>query len=447
LPLDPLPLQWEQRERFEADRRSGSRDQDPFHTILAVDVRGELRIKALRQATVSVAAAHESVRATFPSGVESTYQSIGTERPFAFSFKNASSEAEVLWHIRRAFDDPFDLAGGMLARLAVVRLSTTRHVVALVVHHLICDGESLSILMTDLWRAYEMVVTGRPVILEGVECSYSEWVRRDDTDLTSSEERASSLAYWAWIKSRYGLVPHIPLRGASMPDTPTHHGRRLIRDAMTEDQDLMKLARKSRTTPFVILAAATGLTAWHLSGASSFLLATAVSRRRDRALRRTVASLVTLMLIPVDIDANETFEIYVARVSERVFESVKCSVAPFPAVIRQIAPELFASRAHTLGLWCERSIPWTPPKVSLADIRSFRLDKPRERLHTESLAVRWRGGGSSPQMVVDYPIDAYPLPLVKRFGDHLLTLINLLAIEAATAPARVSSLVAMADST
>ena len=52
---------------------------------------------------------------------------------------------------------PFDLQQGPLLRLCLARLSTEEHVLVLVMHHIITDGWSMSILFKELTECYEQL--------------------------------------------------------------------------------------------------------------------------------------------------------------------------------------------------------------------------------------------------------------------------------------------------
>ena len=47
------------------------------------------------------------------------------------------------------YDSPFDLERGSPIRMRVFRLNPQRHVVAVTMHHIVCDGWSLGVFVRD----------------------------------------------------------------------------------------------------------------------------------------------------------------------------------------------------------------------------------------------------------------------------------------------------------
>src|SRR6185503_4359581 len=68
---------------------------------------------------------------------------------------------------------PFDLASGPLVRAALARLSDVDHVLLVVVHHIVFDGWSIDVFLTDLFRAYRAPL-GPPPARYG---DYAAWQR------------------------------------------------------------------------------------------------------------------------------------------------------------------------------------------------------------------------------------------------------------------------------
>ena len=60
---------------------------------------------------------------------------------------------------------PFDLRQGPLVRVTLIRLGPELHVCAFVMHHLVCDNESIRILLRDLAVFYNQFLRGRAPVL------------------------------------------------------------------------------------------------------------------------------------------------------------------------------------------------------------------------------------------------------------------------------------------
>src|SRR5262245_37538887 len=90
---------------------------------------------------------------------------------------------------------PFDLAAGPLFRAALIGVGPDRHLLVLVMHHIISDGESLKVLFGELSAFYRAETTGTPASLAPLWMEYGDyavWQR----DVLRGEELERQLGYW-----------------------------------------------------------------------------------------------------------------------------------------------------------------------------------------------------------------------------------------------------------
>ncbi|WP_239114914.1 condensation domain-containing protein, partial [Planotetraspora kaengkrachanensis] len=125
-----------------------------YHMPLLITLDGPLDACALIQACEALVRRHP-VLATAIEERDGIPVEVPAERP-----QVVVTAAEDLAPLVRAQTlRPFDVEKGPLARFTLVRLSSTRHVLVVVAHHLVFDGESKDVLVRDLAAFYD----GRPL--------------------------------------------------------------------------------------------------------------------------------------------------------------------------------------------------------------------------------------------------------------------------------------------
>src|SRR5262249_29601494 len=67
----------------------------------------------------------------------------------------ADQERQMRRLVSQANQRPFDLRTGPLLRAMLLRLAADRHVLSIVMHHIVSDGWSVGILIRELARLYE----------------------------------------------------------------------------------------------------------------------------------------------------------------------------------------------------------------------------------------------------------------------------------------------------
>ncbi|WP_153101844.1 non-ribosomal peptide synthetase [Paraburkholderia hayleyella] len=139
-----------------------------YNIPLALRVRGALNLDALRAAFEFTAHGHPVLRATLMPGANGvprlgfdmierialTY--VGLDDQASFEEREAQAlrltDADAL--------QPFDLYTAPLWRARVLRLDQHDHVLSIVIHHIIADGQSLETWLDDLHHAYGAALRG-----------------------------------------------------------------------------------------------------------------------------------------------------------------------------------------------------------------------------------------------------------------------------------------------
>ncbi len=68
---------------------------------------------------------------------------------------DSTDSASLMTRIDREVLAPFDLRQGPLLRARLLRLGEERHVLVVTLHHIVCDGWSMPIMVDELVRLYD----------------------------------------------------------------------------------------------------------------------------------------------------------------------------------------------------------------------------------------------------------------------------------------------------
>ncbi|HVU35198.1 MAG TPA: beta-ketoacyl synthase N-terminal-like domain-containing protein, partial [Opitutaceae bacterium] len=152
-----LPLTPAQREIWFASQL-GQEVSAAYNESSNLRIEGPLDIAALQRAFQRLVARHEALRiAVLPGGEQ---QRILPHVRFVLETRDlsridpAERDRETRQFIAAELERPFDLSPGPLFRAHLLRLDSERHVIVLIVHHIVCDGWSLGILQKDLADLY-----------------------------------------------------------------------------------------------------------------------------------------------------------------------------------------------------------------------------------------------------------------------------------------------------
>src|SRR5262249_12441940 len=88
---------------------------------------------------------------------------------------------------------PFDLAQGPLVRGRLLRLAPAAHAFIFTAHHIICDGWSTNVILSEIARIYASLTGGRAEALPA-PFAFADYVRQEQRQ--PDEALAKTEAYW-----------------------------------------------------------------------------------------------------------------------------------------------------------------------------------------------------------------------------------------------------------
>jgi hypothetical protein len=223
---------------------------------------------------------------------------------------------------------PFDLEQGPLTRAAVVTLADEDHVVLVTQHHIVTDGWSLRIFLTDLGRCYMARHLQQPAPPPKAMHSYADFAHWEQR--WRDDERYKQNLRW-WTEHLAGLSPLAlgepqHARGsASHNDGAADHA-----GAMTEfsvpaglAERLRDLARARGCTLYTLLLTAWSILLFRYTSQPDFAIGTVTSGRDRAEFQDIVGFFANTIVFRCDLSGNPSALDAIDRVraeTEEVFE-------------------------------------------------------------------------------------------------------------------------------
>ena len=342
-----------------------------YHIAWALWLEGELRPAALQQAWQAVLARHESLRTSFrdvagvPAQVvddEPVLQALTIRQPLAAAghTTQAKQDAAARRFVAELAATPFDLAAGPPIRAELVRLGPQRHVLALVLHHIVADGWSCRVLFEDLAADYAAIADGgAPVTVQGAiqYPDFAIWqVNRAETGGYAAAERFWQEAL-AGAPSGLQLPPGPPQASRQGPAAATVSAT--IDAGLTAR--LRQLAAAHGVTLFSVLLAGYAVLLARLTGARDLVIAVPVAARTQPETERLVGLLVNTIPVRVRVGPGAELGELVRSVHAAVAGALEHQELPFPRIVELARPERDPARLPLAQVMFSMEEPWTVP--------------------------------------------------------------------------------------
>ncbi|CAM3687654.1 non-ribosomal peptide synthetase [Paracidovorax anthurii] len=324
-------------------------NQAAYHVGVALRLSGPLESDALRAALDDVARRHESLRTCFGEGPDGApFQQI-SDAPWPAlevidleAVPAARRESLLNETLQRLQSEPFDLLRGHPWRVLLVRMDTDRHVLAVVMHHILSDGASLQVWALEWIEAYAARSQGLTV-QEGAPAvqvvDYAAWAR----SRLDAGEGARQLAWWRDLLGERPVACELRTdhpRAARAAYTASRHAFDLPRPLI---QKLQALRHRLGATSFMVLLAALHMLLHRYTGQASVRVGAAIAHRGRPECDRLIGLLVNTLVLPANVDGRASLEAVLQQARETVLGAHAHQDLPFDQLVDALRPERSAS--------------------------------------------------------------------------------------------------------
>ncbi|WP_223268211.1 non-ribosomal peptide synthetase [Streptosporangium nondiastaticum] len=265
-----------------------------FNVAMRLTLTGDLDVPALSTALTRLIARHGGLRTRIVPAGDDWQQEILRARPVTLPVEDltglpaAEREAAVARISDEAAETPFDLATGAGPALRLLRSGERTWVLLFVLHHAVCDGWAVSLVLKELAALYGAAAKGLPDGLAPDPCqpgAYARW-QREQTDPAVEERK---LAFWRRELDGAPFGIAMPLDRPRPAELSGQGGVVMFTVPADVRADVDRLARRRGATPYAVTAAALGRLMARRSGQSDVVFNVSYANR----WRREFESLVT----------------------------------------------------------------------------------------------------------------------------------------------------------
>nr|AGS49833.1 long-chain-fatty-acid--CoA ligase [uncultured bacterium esnapd16.2] len=313
-----------------------SEESAGLHVSVALRLRGRLDASALEAALGDVAARHEILRTTFPGDAQSVRQQIGDAVTVRL-VPVPVAEPDLPGLLAQRRELLFDLTRDLPWRCDLFELSEREHVLAVTMHRIAADDDSMDVFFRDVAAAYGARRSGRaperaPLALQLAD--YAIWERRlfeaeQDQDSLISEQLNFWRNHLAGIDGETVLPfdrprPAVPSRRAGTV------GLRLAADSHAR---LARTAESAGVDMFQTVQAALAVLLAGYGAGDDLVIGTTLPRDEDLIdIEPMIGPFARPFAVRTDVSGDPTFLEVVARVQEAVREARQHLDVPFEKV-------------------------------------------------------------------------------------------------------------------
>src|SRR6202011_64423 len=233
---------------------------------------------------------------------------------------------------------PFHLSEGPLVRCLLIRLHPEKHILVLVMHHIVTDGWSISILFREVTTSYAAFIRNQTPDLPEISIQYAEYAQWQREHM-SGALLASEIEHWKNKLDGAQTLLDLPT-DFPRPSTHTWHGssEEISLDRATLAK-LKTLAQAEGSTLFMVSMAAFQALLWRYTNQESILVGTPIAARNEVEIENMIALFVNTLVFRADFKGKLTFRDLIRQVRSFALEAYGHQDVPFEKLVEELVPQ------------------------------------------------------------------------------------------------------------
>ena len=304
--------------------------------------KGEMNVDLLATAFTLAVHRHEMLRTTFALIDGSLAQIIG--KPYTVTLPvvdlqhlpdpENSAEAGVLIREHAAYR--MDLKNGPLLVLKLLKYAPQHHLLLVTMHHIICDGISLGVLLRDIAVFYEALAEGKQAHLPELPIQFADFAVWQE-EWRKSEAAKESLNFWRDTLGK-------DFRRITLPHDASPEG---VRDARTDSESgdietllispelteaAHELCRTENVTLNILLFSIFCALLYRATGERDIVVGSPCANRNEDT-EELIGLFMNIQVLRVQVEKDETFRELLTKVQDWTLGAYENQELPFEELI------------------------------------------------------------------------------------------------------------------
>ncbi|UII31954.1 non-ribosomal peptide synthase/polyketide synthase [Fulvivirga ulvae] len=379
--------------------------------------KGGLNKERLQDTFDQLILRHESLRTSFVVVNDEPLQKINDSVAFRLEYFLASEKEEA--DIINGFIRPFDLARAPLIRVGLIERSSEEGIVDQVLmvdmHHIITDGVSQQILVSDFMAIYHGDILPQPELQYK---DYAEWQQ----SATQQEQKARQRNFWmeAFADEVYTLeLPTDYPRPRVMDNKGDTLGFELSRE---QTRALMAIAEDHGVTMFMVVLSLYNILLAKLGNQEDIVVGTPVAGRQHADLERMIGMFVNTLPLRNMPKAEVRYNDFLSDLKTRSLSAFEHQAYPYEELVDDLKIERDTSRNPLFDvMFSYQNIDTSDQQMHNMEAEAIHGDHKVSKFDLSLLAG---DNGEQIFLTFEYATCLFTRETIHRFADYFERVVN-----------------------
>jgi surfactin family lipopeptide synthetase A len=400
------------------------KSKSTYNIPLAVTIKDEINVNALQSAFDDLVQKHESLRTVFIEIDGEPFQKIFSNEKIPVIQKDFSLETNpdksVYNYVITEAHKPFSLSEYPLIRLYIIKTAVNKYILLLNIHHIICDGWSLSILVEELFGGYKNHLNNTGYTLDKPKIQYKDYAYWLNDKINKVDDN-SDRAYW--LEKLSGDI--IPL------DIPSDYHRPAVKTYLGDSiyfpfskelkKNLDDFNITMRSSLFMTLTAALKVLLYKYTDKEDMIIGTPVAGRNHPDLENQIGFYVNTLVLRDKISPEKSFVELLDEIKQTAAEGYTHQMYPFDKLVEEIKLPRDTSRSPLFDVMIVLQNFETEYKSYFREIESYNIPM---NISKFDLTFNFNDTGENLELLIEYNTQIYKRERIEYIASHLTALLN-----------------------
>ncbi len=297
-------------------------------------LEGKLDYEFLNKSFNIIIDRHEILRTHFYSIDGRPVQKIESSINFKVELENFT-EDQIATVYKQEASKSFDLQQDALLRVRLLRISENKHVVVVIMHHIISDGWSIGIFVDELTRCYSAFIDGNKPDLTPLSIQYADYANWQN-DWLKGRELDRQLGFWQNALSDLPPLLELPT-DRPRPIVQSFNGRSIPIEISNDVlKKILLFCQNQGVTLYMFLLASVQLMLWRYSGQSDIAIGSPVANRARPELEKLLGCFVNTIVLRSKVTPEQQFLQHLQAVKNVTLNAYSNQDIPFEQVVERL---------------------------------------------------------------------------------------------------------------
>ena len=322
-----------------------------YNMSAAIKLTGTIDVNKFKESFRLLIDRHEILRTYFKINEKGDVRQyiVATEQVnFEIIEKDFSSvenqEEAIADYLQEKNNEHFDLEKASLIRSCLIRLKESEYVFFLTLHHIIGDGWSIEILISEIIKTYNALTQGNEINLPDLSIQYKDYAVWLSEELQQERHQVSEQY---WLQKFEGELPVLDLPSfKARPLVQTYSGDSLTYTYSKDFLNILKsFSKESDVTLFMTLMAGINTLLHRYTGQDDIIIGTPIAGREHPDLENHIGLFLNTLALRTHFEGKNSFNDIVQKEKHSLLEAYEHQNYPFDTLVSKLDLKRDTSRS------------------------------------------------------------------------------------------------------